>query len=176
MTMIALKIFIVRIYSYLKKMSLMSCGSNFYAAYPFTIWGGENIHVGDNFKAMGQSYLYGNGGEIFIGNNISLNTNVQIGATGGKIIIGNDVSIGPNVVIRSADHGHSRSALINQQPHVGGSIIIEDDVWIGANAVILRNVLIRKGTVIGAGSVVTRDTEAYSIIGGVPAKKISERI
>lgn len=54
-------------------------------------------------------------------------------------------------------------------------IIIEDDVWIGANAMILRGVRVGKGSVIAAGSVVTKDVEPYCIYGGVPAKKIRQR-
>ncbi len=144
-------------------------------AYPLTILGGENITIGDNFRSMGHTYLYGNEGEIIIGNNISLNTNVHIGSSGGKIYIGNNVLIGPNVVLRAADHGISRKTLINKQPHIGGIITIEDDVWIGANAVILKNVRLGKGSVVAAGAVVTKDTEPYTVVGGVPAKKISER-
>ena len=172
----AIRVLFQRIYSYIKKKSLSRYGNNFNVAYPLTILGGENISVGNNFRTMGQNYLYGNDGEISIGNNISINTNVQIGASGGKIVIGNDVLIGPNVVIRAANHGVLRQMLINKQPHSGGTITIEDDVWIGSNAVILKNVRIAKGTIVAAGAVVTKDTEPYSIVGGIPAKKISERI
>lgn len=125
---------------------------------------------------MGHSYSYGNDGEIIIGNNLSLNTNVQIGSSGGKIHIGNNVLIGFNVVLRAADHGLSRANLINKQTHVGGAIMVEDDVWIGSNAVILKNVRLGKGCVAAAGAVVTKDVEPYTIVGGVPAKKISERV
>lgn len=84
--------------------------------------------------------------------------------------------IGPNVVIRAADHGLSKDILIRKQQHIGGIIIIEDDVWIGSNAVILKDVKLGKGCVIAAGAVVTKDVEPYTIVGGVPAKKIAERI
>ena len=52
---------------------------------------------------------------------------------------------------------------------------IGNDVWIGCNSVICRNVHIGDGVVIGAGSVVTKDVEPYTIVGGVPAKVIKER-
>lgn len=170
------KVIVLRGYSYLKKKSVSRCGSDFRVNYPLTILGGENICVGNNFLAMGQNYLYSNDGELIIGNNIAMNTNVQISASGGKIVIGDDVLIGPNVVIRAANHGIMRKMLINKQTHSGGTIIIENDVWIGSNAVILRNVRIATGTVVAAGAVVVKDTEPYSIVGGIPAKKISERI
>lgn len=165
-----------RIYGLILKSSLAACGKNFVPAIPLTIIGGMNIRIGDNFRSMGHNYLYGNDGEIIIGNNLSLNTNVQIGSSGGKIHIGDNVLIGPNVVLRAADHGISRAGLINKQPHVGGVIKVEDDVWIGSNAVILKNVRLGKGCIVAAGAVVTKDTEPYSIVGGVPAKKISERV
>ena len=172
---LVLRIAFTRAYSYIKKSSLSRCGAGFCTSYPLTILGGENICIGENFRSMGQCYLYGNEGEISIGKNLSINTNVQIGASGGRITIGDDVLIGPNVVLRAADHGLLRSMEINRQPHSGGTIVIEDDVWIGSNVVVLKNVRLAKGTVVAAGAVVTRDTEPYSIVGGIPAKKISER-
>ena len=99
----------------------------------------------------------------------------RLAQAGGGIYIGNNVLIAPNVVIRAADHGIKASTLIRDQPHRPGVICIEDDVWIGSNAVITSNVTLRKGTVVGAGAVVTKSTEPYSIVGGVPARKISQR-
>jgi acetyltransferase-like isoleucine patch superfamily enzyme len=56
-----------------------------------------------------------------------------------------------------------------------GEIVLEDDVWIGTNALILSGVRIGKGAVVAAGSVVTKDVESYSIVGGNPARKIGMR-
>lgn len=53
--------------------------------------------------------------------------------------------------------------------------VIGHDVWIATNAVILRNVKVGNGAVIGAGAVVTRDVEPYTIVAGVPAKPIRKR-
>jgi galactoside O-acetyltransferase len=164
-----------RIYSKIIQNLLSHCGERFSVAYPISILGAANIRIGSNFRSMKYTSLYADGGTIIIGNNLSLNSNVFIGASGGKIVIGDDVLIGPNVVLRAADHGLRRELSINQQPSNGGIITIEDDVWIGSNAVILRNVRLSKGSVIAAGAVVTKDTEPYSIVGGVPAKKISIR-
>ena len=52
---------------------------------------------------------------------------------------------------------------------------IEDDCWIAANSVILAGVTIGRGSVIAAGSVVTEDVPAYSVVAGVPAKVIKSR-
>lgn len=56
-----------------------------------------------------------------------------------------------------------------------GSIIIEDEVWIGAESIILSGVRIGKGAIIATGSIVTKDVEPYSVVGGVPAKIIKNR-
>lgn len=56
-----------------------------------------------------------------------------------------------------------------------GPIIIEDDVWIGFGCIILSGVHIGKGAIIGAGSVVTKDIQPYSIVAGTPAKIIKYR-
>ena len=62
----------------------------------------------------------------------------------------------------------------NQGIHTS-PIIIEDDVWIGYGAVITKGVTIRKGAIIGANAVVTKDVPEYAIVGGVPAKIIKYR-
>lgn len=164
-------------YCYIKKIHLNSCGTKFHVNYPTTIRGGKNIFIGNNFSSMGVLYLYANeSGKLIIGDNCSINTNVQLGASDGQIIIGNNVLIAPNVVIRAANHGIKKGMLINQQPNSYGEIVIEDDVWIGSNVVITAGVTLAKGTVVAAGAVVTKSSEAYSIIAGVPAKKINERV
>lgn len=165
-----------RLYSWFYTVQFKSCGNNFRIRTSAVIRSPQNIIIGDNFLSVGQLYVYGNDGEIVIGDNVAVNTNVQIGASGGRIVLGNNVLIAPNVVIRAADHGIKASELIIKQPHTFGEIHVEDDVWIGSNAVITRDVTLGRGTVVAAGAVVTKSTEPYSIVGGVPARKISQRI
>ena len=95
---------------------------------------------------------------------------------GGEIRIGKNVLIGPNVVFRASNHVFKRrDTIIRKQGHNSGRIIVGDDVWIGANAIILANIEVEMGSVIGAGSVVNRDVRSYTIVGGVPAKPIGKR-
>lgn len=112
---------------------------------------------------------------IKIGNHVKINHYVFMDG-GGGIEIGNNVLIAPMVYLSAADHGYDNLEIpISQQALIKGKIVIEDDAWIGANSVILKNVTIGKGAIVAAGSVVTKDVEAYSIVGGVPAKFIKSR-
>ena len=163
-------------YSIFLRTKLCKVGARFLPDYFLKIKNGSGIVIGTNFSSNGTVRLYADQGTITIGDNNSYNSNVFIGASGGKIVIGNNVLIGPNCVLRASDHKFDRSELIKNQGHISGNIIIEDDVWIGANVVILKNVTVRKGSIIGAGSVLTKSTEEYSINVGVPAKKVSERV
>lgn len=93
------------------------------------------------------------------------------------ILIGNRVSIAPNVTIISEstpnnspfleDIEYVKQHLIKDEP-----VIIEDDVWIGASVTILPGVKIGRGSIVGAGSVVVKNVDPFTIVAGVPAKPI----
>ncbi len=93
------------------------------------------------------------------------------------IFIGDNVSIAPNVTIvcdSCANNGREINSIPEVREHLTKCepVIIEDEVWLGAGVIILPGVRIGRCSVIGAGSVVTKDVEPYSIYAGVPAKKI----
>lgn len=96
------------------------------------------------------------------------------------IFIGNNVSIAPNVTfVPNSEPNNSEYML--QIPYIkeflikkSANIVVEDDVWIGTGSVIMPNVTLKRGSIIGAGAVVLNDTEPYSIYAGVPAKKIRQ--
>ena len=90
--------------------------------------------------------------------------------------MGDYVLIGSNVTISSGLHDiEGRLPPVFARAGVPKAIVIEDDVWIGAGAVIMPGVTLRRGTVVGANAVVTRDTDEYAVVVGVPAKKIRTR-
>jgi maltose O-acetyltransferase len=134
-------------------------------------------HVGTDVRIATNVYI-GVPYKFSIGNNSFINTGTLILAGGaGTITIGNDVLIGPYVILVSASHRYDLlDRPIRQQEHVLKPIIIEDDVWIGAHAVITSGVTVGKGSVIGAGAVVTKDIPAYSVAAGVPARVIKSRL
>jgi len=89
-----------------------------------------------------------------------------------KLTIGNHVDIASEVMIYNCQHDV-------QSPDfkaVCAPVEIGDYVFIGPRAIILPGVNIKKGAVIGAGAVVTKDVDEFAIVGGVPAKPIKERI
>lgn len=113
---------------------------------------------------------------IRVGTNFGMNSGTYINGVG-EIEIGNYVLIGSNVTISSGMHPiEDESPPIFSRVCVPKKITIEDDVWIGAGAVIMPGVTLKKGSVIGANTVVTKNTEPYCIYVGAPAKKIRSRI
>lgn len=113
-------------------------------------------------------FVYMNG--IRLGKCVTINSYTYVYGKGG-IEIGDNVLIAPNCAIVSGDHNFDIGCYINLQPSKSEKIVIENDCWIGANAVILGGVTIKEGSIIGAGAVVTHDTDPYSINMGVPARK-----
>jgi galactoside O-acetyltransferase len=142
-----------------------------------TILGFNKIALGKDISIQKNSYLYATGAELTIGNNFFLGVNSQLCATRGNIQIGDNCIIAPNCLLRPDNHRFDRTDIpIIEQGYEVGTIVIEDDIWIAANAVILKDVHIKTGSVIAAGSVVTKSFEKNSVIGGVPAKLIKLRI
>ena len=112
---------------------------------------------------------------IRVGRNLHMNGGAFFDGRGG-LTIGSDVLIGPNAVLLSSQHHWSDPNLpIVLQGHRLAPTTIGDDVWIGANVVVTPGVCIATGTVVGAGSIVTNDTEPYSIVVGVPARMTGKR-
>ncbi len=89
-----------------------------------------------------------------------------------KLVIGDHVDIASEVMIYNAEHDVQSSDF----HAIFSPVFIEDYVFIGPRAVILPGVRIKKGAVVGAGAVVTKNVEEFTIVGGVPAKPIKERI
>jgi acetyltransferase-like isoleucine patch superfamily enzyme len=92
------------------------------------------------------------------------------------ITIGNDCMIAPFVYLVDSDHGTKRDMPMNHQENKAEPIEIGSDVWIGAHAIILKGVHIGDGAINAAGAVVPKDVPPYTIVGGVPAHVIGERI
>lgn len=92
-----------------------------------------------------------------------------------RIEIGRDCMIGPHCYITDGDHGTKMGLPINKQPMKAVPVVIEDEVWLGAGVIVLKGVRIGQGAVVGAGSVVTKNIEPFTIAVGVPARVVSRR-
>lgn len=116
------------------------------------------------------------GKHTHVGSNVYANFNLHL-VDDAEIHIGNNVMFGPNVVLATAGHP-VEPELRRKQAQFNIPIKIEDNVWIGANVSVLPGVSIGENSVIGAGSVVTKDIPANTVAVGNPCKVlrgISER-
>ena len=125
---------------------------------------------------------------IHIGDGVSIGANSTIFATRAHLYIGNKSFSGPNLTIMTGDHpfdikgryiADNRKVDIEKEGRniskYDQDVVIEDDVWMGCNVTILKGVHIGRGSIVSAGSVVTKSFPPYSIIGGVPAKLLKCR-
>lgn len=133
----------------------------FYRLAGMKIRKGSTIHMGARFY---------NPCNIEIGEDSIIGEDAILDGRG-KLLIGDHVDIASEVMIYNAQHDV-------RDPNfraINATVVIEDYVFIGPRAIILPGVTIKKGAVVGAGAVVTKNVEEYSIVGGVPAKKIGDR-
>ncbi|RMG25009.1 MAG: acyltransferase, partial [Methanobacteriota archaeon] len=103
-------------------------------------------------------------GHLSIGEMTFINKNSVI-ACMESITIGNNVLIADHVSIFDHDHG-----LVNRSEYRTKPVLIEDNVWLGSHSVVLKGVRIGKGSIVAAGSVVTKSIPPNEIWGGVPAR------
>ena len=117
----------------------------------------DQVEIGDNAVIMMGSVI--NIGAV-IGEKTMIDMNVVLG---GRATVGKNCHIGAGTVL---------AGVI--EPPSAQPVVIEDDVLIGANAVVLEGVTVGKGSVVAAGAVVTKDVPPYTVVAGMPAKKIKD--
>ena len=137
--------------AYMKEV-FAECGEGCYIELPFRAnWGGHHLHLGSGVYA---------------------NFNLTI-VDDGHIYVGDDVMFGPNVTIATANHPidpllRRKQLQYNKDVHIGNL------VWIGAGVIICPGVSIGDNTVIGAGSIVTKDIPSDVVAYGNPCRAIRE--
>jgi len=161
-----------------KRGQKISLGDNVVVEGSVTLWvdtESSSITIGDNSYLSSFCILRTYDGWIRIGRNCTVNYYAILYGQGG-LRIGNDVRIAPQVMIMPTNHiFEDPDVPIRKQGIKGKGIQIEDDVWLGVGAIVLDGVTIGKGSVIGAGAVVTKDIPPYSVAVGVPAKVVKKR-
>lgn len=136
---------------------------------------GRNVTIGRGSTLTCTGVVARPGIGIWIGDRAGIGEYAHIGGQGG-VRIGSDVIIGPGLRIFSENHRYDRlDQRIREQGESREQVTIEDDCWLGAGVIVVAGARIGRGSVIGAGAVVTTDLPARSIAVGVPARVIGTR-
>lgn len=138
---------------------------------------GDNVTIGRGVMIRPSSY-YGNdlGKGLVMGEKSSIGPHGYVGCSG-KITIGKNVMMGPKCSLFAENHNFSdESKSIKEQGVNQKGITIEDDCWIGSNVIILDGVTIGKGSVIAAGTLVSKDVPAGSLVMDKRNRCISDRV
>lgn len=126
---------------------------------------GENVNI-----EKGASF----GKNVSLGDHSGIGVNAMIS---NDVTIGKNVMMGPECMIFTSNHRFEDTdvPMCQQGFSKPRPVVIEDDVWIGARVTILPGVKIGEGSVIGAGSVVTKEVPPYTVVGGNPARVLKRR-
>jgi len=153
-------------------------GNHFIASFPW--WFARKIYykyilsikIGSYTHVSMDQFITGyySSCNISIGDNCVINRKCYFDGRQG-ISIGNNVNISFGTSIITLQHNTNDRDF----SCTGSAVIIDDYVWIGAKSILLPGVKIGKGAIVAAGAVVTKDVAPYSIVAGVPARKINER-
>lgn len=179
---------LARIFHYFfpRKFYTMGAGSRLYpeARVNNFLYEKSKIQIGKSSHIRGELLVFAHRGQIVIGDDCYVGEGTRIWS-GKSVVIGNRVLISHGVNIfdsqthslsarERSEHykeittnGHPKELNLDDQP-----VVIEDDVWIACMCIILRGVHIGRGAVIAAGSVVTKDVPAWSVVAGNPAHVI----
>ena len=137
---------------------------------------GTGLFWDTTFLCMNTPLSNPRGGDIAIGESTFVSSFVNIAAKG-KVLVGRNVMLANGCRLETGTHGfEDTDRPIKQQEASSLGIVIEDDCWLGAGVIVVDNVRIGRGSVIGAGSVVTKDIPPFSIAAGVPARVLRPRV
>ena len=126
-------------------------------------------------RTNNRKVVFGSGRNIEMGDNSGIGANTEIPS---DTIIGKNVMLSRRCFVLHRNHEFSRIdiPIIKQGFKETKKLIIEDDCWIGLNSILTPGRHVSKGTIVGMGSVLTKDFPEYSIVGGNPAKLIKSRL
>jgi len=140
------------------------------------IKGNNNIiYIGDDCVVNNTSIILDNeGSEIRIGNKTSIAKVQIVSLEPYKIEIGEDCMLSYDIEIRNTDSHKIYDKNTNERINEGSSINIGNHVWLGMRAIILKGVTIGDNSIVAAGSIVTKDVKANTIVSGNPARQVKE--
>jgi len=176
------------------------CGSSVVWGRNVTLWHSRKMRIGDRVAVDEGCQLDARGcapGEFQIGDGALISRGCIISGKDGPLRIGARANIGAGCVMYASTRLEiGADTMLAAQCYVGGGrytvlgrtdrpiaeqpeprlgVVIEDDCWLGAGVVVVDGVRIGRGSVVGAGAVVTRDVAPYSVVVGVPARPVAMR-
>jgi acetyltransferase-like isoleucine patch superfamily enzyme len=129
--------------------SLKSCGSRVWIDHDAIIWGASGVILGDDVTINSLTHIFGSGG----------------------VLIGSRTLISASCNIASVTHSKE---VATRNKMIERPVVIEEDCWLGAGVIVLPGVRIGRGSIVGAGAVVTKDIPPLSVAVGVPARVVSQ--
>lgn len=162
------------IQSYLQSVETIQIGKNCFIAPEAKLFAepGRAIIIGDNSYIAADCVIHG---PITLGKNVSINHHVTLDGGSKGIHIGDNSRIAAYCQLYAFNHGMRADKLVCEQPTYSRGIYIGEDVWLGANVGVVDGVTIQPHAVVGMGSQVTRDVEAFKIVAGNPAHIVGDR-
>jgi acetyltransferase-like isoleucine patch superfamily enzyme len=164
------------------------------------LWHSRAMWIGDGVAVDDGCHLDARGctpGEFRIGDGVVISRGSIVSGKDGPLSIGPRASIGAGCTLYASTRleigadtmlaaqcyvGGGRYAVrgrtdipIAEQPEPRTGVVIGDDCWLGAGVIVIDGVRIGRGSVVAAGSVVTRDVDSYSVVAGVPARRVGSR-
>jgi acetyltransferase-like isoleucine patch superfamily enzyme len=181
-----------------KIKSILRRSWNFFLSKKIKFINNGNLIIGEGCKISRKAKIsVGSGATLIIGNGVTVddftkitvhpNSTLKIGrnvyisfnsiiSSNCNVEIGNDSLIAHFVTILDTNHVYENNKLnINQQGGISKPIYIGDDVWVAAGTIVLPGVVVGSHSILAANSVVNKDVQESSIVGGVPAKLIKYR-
>jgi acetyltransferase-like isoleucine patch superfamily enzyme len=163
------------------------------------IEGPAACRIGSHVTFMPNCFIQGRGARLIVGDHVDFypNTYISLGGPSGFVEIGHHTHFAPGCVLYG--HGglsigpycniaaHCVLATVGHDPvvrgdqpmceaaAVAGPITLVEDVWLGANVTVTSNVTIARGCIVGANGLVNRNTEAFGLYCGVPARRVRDR-
>jgi galactoside O-acetyltransferase len=183
----------------LYKRLLKAVGRDVVFGHSIDITRPRDIRIGHNCLIADYCELgvKGEGGGIEIGNNVTIGRGTLIRTRGGRVVIGDNSAIGAKCILvargasltiqknhlmaaycylsTGSHYYDDKDVPINQQDIITEPVTVEEDVWIGARSSVAPGSIIRKGSVVGACSLVRGEVPPYHVVVGIPAKTLKIR-
>jgi acetyltransferase-like isoleucine patch superfamily enzyme len=140
---------------------------------------GHHVSIGSNCRLNegGTIWVEDQGCRLVVGDNtFILNAHISLTESNSSIEIGENCMLSSDIDIRSGDSHSIIDLSTGERINYASSVKIEDHVWIGAHAKILKGVIIAKNSVVGMGSIVTKNVLSNTVVAGIPAQTVKTNI